>query len=893
MSNLTPGAASAIATEAGSFALADRTLLSAATGRTPGAPAPDLVAALAGTAARRREHRAVEASDASLSYADLERLSNRLANRLLSLGVGRDACVGVSLPRGAGELVALLATAKAGGAYVPLDPAHPTDRLRLILEDAAPQVMIVHPSSPLAEGIDARAVIVLDDLLRATEGFSATAPPLSYHPDQLAYVLFTSGSTGRPKGVEISRGAFANFLRSMTVAPGLAETDRLLAVSTTSFDIAGLELFLPLYVGATVVIADRESVVDPRRLRRRVETDEITVMQATPATWRLLLEAGWQSRIGLRMLCGGEAMSASLADRLLAGGGELWNMYGPTETTVWSTLERIDRLRDVISIGRPIDCTQIYILDDQHKLLPAGTVGELYIGGLGLARGYRGRPDLTAERFIQNPGGPPGDRIYRTGDLGRMLPDGRFECLGRIDHQVKIRGFRIELGEIESVLRQVPRVKEVLVLAEDRGGDPRLVAYWVGEAPASALVEAARRRLPAYMVPASYISLAAFPLTPNGKIDRKALPRSDVALADAATPLKGPRNDAETRMEALWREVLDLPHVGVDQDFFTLGGTSVSVVELRARIERDLGVDLPLPAFFDAPTIEKLAALLHDDARAFSPDAPIIVDLRKGDPSLEPWFCLLGVQIYHDLAKALPDRRPVVGMHVPFRHLRGLDPRPTVPVMAAGYIKHIRERQPHGPYLLAGLCYGGVVAFEAARQLEMAGEEVALVAVFDGMLPRALHIDHVGRVIANLRAVIEQPRQLVPMARKKLTELACRVPYAGPILKALTEPVSIEPIDVPIDGPEADAEIERYQSSVQPIAGRLLVLRATDQGWPDWLTSAPDLGWTGLATEVAARDLATPHLDLLKQPHVKIVADAMVAAASERARPDAASRAAG
>ncbi|HEY4188605.1 MAG TPA: amino acid adenylation domain-containing protein, partial [Polyangia bacterium] len=514
--------------------------------------------------ARRPAHHAVEAPDVTLGYGELERLSNQLAHRLRSLGVGPDSCVGISLPRGAAELIAMLATAKAGGAYVPLDPSHPLDRLRLIVEDAAPQVMIVHSSSPLAAtpplaGTTASAnVIELDDLDRATAGFATTPPAVSYHPAQLAYVLFTSGSTGRPKGVEISRGAFANFLRSMAHEPGLTENDRLLAVSTTSFDIAGLELFLPLYVGATVIIADRPTVLDPRRLRQRLEADGITMMQATPATWRLLLEAGWQGHDKLRMLCGGEAMSAALADRLLPCGSELWNMYGPTETTVWSSLQRIAPGYELITIGKPIDRTQIYVLDAERRQVPRGEIGELYIGGQGLARGYRQRSELTAERFIQNPHGPVGDLIYRTGDLGRLLPDDCFECLGRIDHQVKIRGFRIELGEIESVLRQVPGVKEVLVDAEKlEDGDPALCAYWVGEATRDALIENARRRLPAYMVPSGYVHLEVFPLNTNGKIDRKALPRPEASPQDVGA-LKRPRNDGETRIAALWKQVLGL-----------------------------------------------------------------------------------------------------------------------------------------------------------------------------------------------------------------------------------------------------------------------------------------------------------------------------------------------
>src|SRR3569623_1094927 len=621
--------------------------LSAAFGRQPPRAAPDFLDVVAQTAARRSQHVAVEGPDARLSYAELDRLSNQLAHRLLGMGVARDQCVGISMPRGAAELIAMLAVSKAGGAYVPLDPSHPLDRLRLILEDAAPQALLVHSTSPVAAlATKARNVVMLDDLRAATAGQDGSAPPVGRDPAQLAYVLFTSGSTGRPKGVEISRGAFANFLRSMAQQPGLDEGDRLLAVSTTSFDIAGLELFLPLYVGGTVVIADRPTAMDPRRLRARLESEGITLMQATPTTWRLLLEAGWQGHPGLRMLCGGEAMNRTLADRLLAGGGELWNMYGPTEPTVWSTLQRIRGGEDRISIGEPVDLTQVYVLDDAQQQVPRGEIGELYIGGEGLARGYRGRPELTAERFLQNPAGPPGDRIYRTGDLGRMAEDGTLECLGRIDHQVKIRGFRIELGEIETALRKVSGGKEVRVVAEETGGDPRLCAYWTGPAGGTALIEAARRSLPAYMVPSSYVPLPAFPLNPNGKIDRAKLPRSgDLSDLDMQT-LKLPRNDAETRLAAIWSSVLGRERIGVDQDFFAIGGTSVLAVETCVRIEQETTVEVPLATFFESPTIEGLALYLSRARGEMAPHRPIVVDLRRTDTQREPLFCLLGDHLY-------------------------------------------------------------------------------------------------------------------------------------------------------------------------------------------------------------------------------------------------------
>ncbi len=866
--------------------------LAAARGRDPGTDAPDFVELISESAARRPDHPAVEGPDATLTYAELDRLSNQLARRLVAAGVGRDGCVGISLPRGAGELVAMLATSKAGGAYVPLDPSHPVDRLQVVLEDAAPQVLVAHPSSPLAGSTKASNLIVLDDLARVTEGYDPAPPVVSHDPAQLAYILFTSGSTGRPKGVEVPRGAFSNFLRAMAHEPGLSEAERLLAVSTTSFDIAGLELFLPLYVGATTVIADRATVMDPRLLRRRLEADDITFMQATPATWRLLLEAGWKGHQKLRMLCGGEALSSALADRLLASGGELWNMYGPTETTVWSSLQRIRPGYQRISIGKPIDRTQIYALDEQRRPVASEAVGELYIGGHGLARGYRGRPDLTAERFVQNPGGPAGDRIYRTGDLGRMSADGTFECLGRIDHQVKIRGYRIELGEIESVLRGVKDVREVLVVADDQEGDPKLSAYWVGKAERAALVGAVRRALPPYMVPSIYVRLESFPLTPNGKIDRKSLPRGAAEPLEAAEQ-KRPRDDTETRLEAIWCQVLGVDRVGVDEDFFTLGGTSVLAVQTCVQIEKETGVEIPLASFFASPTIELLAPYVARVHEASSPDAPIVVDLRRSGGGRAPLYCLLGVNLYRELALALTEERPVVGMHLPFRHFRGSGARPTVAEMASGYLALIRRRQAHGPYHLAGLCFGGVVAFEVARQLEAQGEEVGMVAVLDGALPGGIETNPLRNLAEYLRFALKRPESIGPVVRKNLAKLRARwrpTPSTAP-----ARPLS--PVEVEIDGSEADAEVARFASTITAIRGQLLIFRALVQPLPSWTSFAPHLGWQGRSERLVTCDVAASHLGLLKAPHVRVVAkvltEAMVADASAREQLDARTAASG
>jgi amino acid adenylation domain-containing protein len=854
-----------------------RDVLAAAQGADPGPVRTDLVDVIADQARRCASRTAVIGPDARLGYAELDELSNRLARRLRSLGVVRESRVGVAVPRGARELLALLATLKAGGAYVPVDPTHPVDRVRVILEDAAPEVLVAPSDSPLREAVPpGTKLLPLDDLAEATEGFDAAPIGEDVAPGQTAYILFTSGSTGRPKGVEVPRGAFTNFLRSMAHTPGLGEGDRLLAVTTTTFDIAGLELFLPLWVGATVAIADRDTSADPRLLRARLESEPFTVMQATPATWRLLVDAGWQGDGRLRMFIGGEPLNPELQAKLLARGGELWNLYGPTETTVWSTVERIQP-EARITIGKPIDRTQVYVLDPALQPVPAGVVGEIWIGGDGVARGYRGRPDLTAERFVADPFGAPGGRIYRTGDLGRLLDDGRFECLGRIDHQVKIRGFRIELGEIESVLRSAPGVKDAVVVADKQGaGDPRLVAYWVGAAERQALLEQARGKLPSYMVPQAYLHLDAFPLTTSGKVDRKSLPRPEAGGETGSAESRRPASEAEIRVAAVFRDVLGVPAVGVDDDFFALGGSSVLVIEARARLEKEFGVELPLRVFFETPTVSAIVPQLD---RPGAVNQPFAVTLKRGRSDVPPLLCVVGIDQYQDVALALPGARPVVGLHVPVRYDPSREPYPAIEEVARQYVELVRREQPKGPYHLAGLCFGGVVAFEAARQLEAQGERVDLVAVLDWALPNARKLDLVGWVRAKLRKGIAW-RGLAERLAERLRALGERVRRRRP---QGPEAAPAGPIDLPIGGPAASVELKRYAGALGHLKSHLLVVKALHRPKPDWLRLTEDYGWAGHAERVTVEDVDSGHLELVRDPKAREVAAVLAKALGDGA----------
>ncbi|WP_173055489.1 non-ribosomal peptide synthetase [Phytohabitans houttuyneae] len=543
-----------------------------------------------------------------MTYRELVEQASRLSWELREFGVGPESIVALCLDRGVDMVVAMLAVWQAGAAYLPLDPDYPTDRLTYTLADSGASVLLRHAH---VFDSDTVATVTLDDpQVRARiASRPATLLDMPSSGDRLAYVIYTSGSTGRPKGVQITHRNLVNFLVGMAQRPGLSSSDVLLAVTTLSFDIAGLELLLPLLVGARVVVADRDTARTPDVLAGEIVHRGVTVMQATPATWQMLVDGGWTGVPGLRVLCGGEALPATLAEALLARTGGVWNMYGPTETTIWSTCQPLEHGGPIL-LGTPIANTQVYVLDAHLKPVPAGVAGELFIGGDGVARGYRGRAGLTAERFVADPFAGGGARLYRTGDLVRWTTGGELVFLGRIDHQVKIRGFRIELGEIETVLLAHPGVVRAAVLArEDTPGDKRLVAYVVGDGLVEQELKAfAGQRLPDYMVPAAVMVLPEFPLTPNGKLDRKALPVPEYTVGAG----RAPSNVREELLCAAFAQVLGVDGVGVDDSFFVLGGHSLLAVRLISRIRAVLGVELPLRVLFEAPTVAGLAARLTE-----------------------------------------------------------------------------------------------------------------------------------------------------------------------------------------------------------------------------------------------------------------------------------------
>ena len=717
---------------------------------------------------------AAECDGRSLTSSELNGRANRLANYLVKSGVEPGSFVGVHLDRSLDLIVALLGVLKAGAAYVPLDPSFPPDRLACMMEDGHVSTVVTCASLSAQLRHSGRSAICLDTERERIQREDAANPNIRLSAKNLAYSIYTSGSTGKPKGVMIEHRSVVNLLLSMQKEPGFTEHDVLLAVTTVSFDIAALELFLPLITGAKVVMARKDEVVDGRLLLKLIERSGVTTLQATPGTWKLLIDAGWRSTPRLRMLCGGESLPRDLANKMLDRGGELWNMYGPTETTVWSSVQKIAPGNGPVFIGPPIANTQFYIVDAKMRLVPIGVPGELLIGGDGLSRGYLNRPELTAERFTENPFFNSGGRVYRTGDLARFRENGTIEFLGRLDSQVKVRGFRIELGEIEHCLVQHEGVHDAVVVTSDEGnGDKRLVACFIPAAGAvvtvNGLREFLRAKLPAYMIPSFFVEMQTFPLTPNGKIDRKKLPEPGISRLESslgyATPqgeleiqLAGrpcanyrnscaaretehvpPRDDLEAKLTGIWEQVLGVHPIGVKDNFFDLGGHSLALVRLFARIEKELktrtfGRQQLLPAvIFRAPTVEELAQVLRQEEGDRS--LPSLVPIQPHGSST-PFFWIHGDWSNAFLSDYLGPDQPLFGLEHQSQDGKAAE-YTRVETIAEHYLRQIRHVQAQGPYLLGGFSFGGVVAFEIAQRLKAQGQTVSLLVMLDSPFPGA------------------------------------------------------------------------------------------------------------------------------------------------------------
>jgi amino acid adenylation domain-containing protein len=818
---------------------------------------------------------AIVQGSSALTYRQLDQRSNAVAHVLVRAGVAPDSLVGLSVDRRPDMLVVLLGILKAGAAYVPLDPGLPAARLAYMIGDAKPAVVVSDAAMASDAPAGARHLRIGHDLDLRDE---ADAPPeIPCRPEHRGYVLYTSGSTGAPKGVEISHASIANLIDAFLEQPGLGAGDRVLAHTAFSFDISIIELWLPLAAGAEIVLVPAPENRDGHALVEAIARHGVTFVTGTPSFFRVLLDAGWRDGRGVTVFCGGEPMSRPLANALLATGAVVWNIYGPTEITVWCSASRVTD-RDPIVVGRPIRNVQMHILDPSMQPVGDGEIGEVCIGGAGLARGYLNRPALTAERFVPHPlAAPPDGRLYRSGDAARMRGSD-FEIVGRLDRQVKIDGFRIEPGEIESALARHVGVSHAIVQAIDRSpGDRRLAAYIVhGSNPppeVDDLLALARAHLPAHMVPSAFVMLPRAPLTPHGKLDYDALPPPDwrrtSASASGAATVAPPRSATERRLLDIWREILGLDIIGVDENFFDSGGRSRLGAAMFARIERDFGVRLPLATLFSAPTIATLAAAIDEAAARRPVSWETVVRIRPGGRDLPIFFVHPvggNVITYRELARHIDVDVPCFGLQAV-----GLDgvrtPLTSVEKMADLYVRDVRSAQPRGPYRLCGYSFGGLVAFAMAARLRAQGADVELLALIDTNFPDGAPA--VARAHAR-SGIVRGLYASLFRARRHAASLR-RLGAAG-YVRAIA--ASREDDDVDMDSNErVRAANLRAAARYIPAAydGPVIYFRAADDRTPGDRRAS----WRLVAPAIEVVNIAGTHADLRSEPQVQVVAQVL------------------
>lgn len=689
----------------------------------------------------KKNHIAVVSGEKHITYEELNYLSGHWAARLQARGIKAGDFIGVCLNRKAELPVVLLSILKSGAAYIPLDPDFPSERLHYMVGDAPAKYIITNKELQAKLQFDTDKVIIFDDLKNESNGVEYTKSVID--DESLAYVLYTSGSTGNPKGVAVRHVSVTNLLNDLAPKMGLDREERFLSITTISFDISVLEFFMPLMHGAGLHIATKAHAMDPRWMSNYIDQKGIRFIQATPATYDLLFAGGWQGKKDLAVLCGGEALRKELATSLLSCNREVWNLYGPTETTIWSTAyfvtpQTISRQKNgILSIGKAVANTKIYIMNKQGQPCPIGVSGELWIGGEGVSAGYLNRPELNVEKFVPSPDGV--GKVYKTGDRVVMDLSGNLYFLNRFDHQVKVRGYRIELGEIETALNRCEEIQQSVVLTHPDAAGQNLLVVWFkpknSELDQEEVIQKCKKsvaqQLPEYMIPAIWISMADFPLTPNGKIDRKALPPPGHSLTVRNKAIDEETTDLQKSIIQLWEEVLQVPDIRLDDDFFQLGGHSILAVKIMVDLEKITGKKLPLAVLFSSPTIRELSLLYEqqEDEKVWNP----IVPLREGGINKALFFAhgISGnVFKYHGLGQRLRGSQPSYGLQA--YGLNGKDtPFHDMQKMAAYHIKAIRNVQPKGPYYLAGGSFGGYLAYEMAIQLKAAGEEVGFLCIFD------------------------------------------------------------------------------------------------------------------------------------------------------------------
>lgn len=848
----------------------------------------------------------------ALTYCELNHRANQVAHRLQALGVQPEVTVGICIERSLEMVVGLLGILKAGGAYVPLDPSYPSDRLAHILTDANPAaVLTLEKFRPLLDA--AIPTVCLDTDWPTISAESAENPASPATADHLAYIIYTSGSTGKPKGVLIEHRGAVNTILDINRRFAVGAVDRGLAVCSLNFDLSVYDVFGMLAAGGAIILPKPAIAPEVDEWVRLMHQEQVTLWNSAPPVMQMVAGQlqdrdraeldGATCRLpsSLRLvMLSGDWIPLTLPDliRQLKVGEtpvEIISLGGATEVSIWSILHpvgAIDPSWKSIPYGKPMANQQFYILDQQLQPVPVGEVGELFIGGDGVARGYHNRPDLNAKKFLPDPFRTTATgRLYRTGDLGRYWADGTIEFLGRIDHQVKIRGFRVELGEIEAVLAQYPNLRETAILMRDDGGEKRLVAYLVPQQGAAEqprdLLEAIRQflkaKLPNYMVPSAFVLLESLPLTPNGKLDRTALPAPDAANLDIQSAFVPPRDELEQQLVQIWQDCLEMQPIGITDNFFALGGHSLLAVRLWTHVEKTFSTTLPLATLFQAPTIQELGECLRQAKP--TTNCPSLVIIQPGEPTAakRALFCIhvlgRGLKFYRPLLRYLDPDQPIYGLST---NIAGEDfPSKSVENLAAHYVQQIRTLQPTGPYLLIGASFGGMVAFEMAQQLQAQGQSVDFLGLLDTRLPTAelsvpvvQQLEEHWRHFAHLGPgyILQKMQERGIGQTQRLTDL----------LQAQYNNLSIqfyETLGQPLPERLQDFMYEQQNTELgdayQPrkYTGKVTLFRASEESVKNVRVHiADDLGWGQFAgSELETIPVPGTHLGMLQEPNVRVL----------------------
>ena len=824
-------------------------------------------------------------NDQQWSYVELNNRSNQWADYLKTHGICPGSVVPICIDRGPEMIITILAILKLGAAFVPVDGSYPRERISYVLNDINAELIIASENNKSKlNGPPRTAIVTLDDLSRAAINRPLDNPGISTDSSRLAYVMYTSGSTGRPKGVMVEHSGILNLLISIAEKIKFNTSDKILSVTSYSFDISYLEFFLPLITGGQLILATRDVAMDGTRLMKEINTCRPTHMQATPSTWQMLVDLGWENQESVVILTGGEVITDALKEKL-AKNSIVWNMYGPTETTIWSTCKQLE-VGKKVSIGSPISNTQVCIVDKNNQPCPLMIPGEILIGGVGVARGYWKQAELTGSKFVSQPGNA-GSRFYRTGDIGRWLPDGNIEFLGRSDYQVKIRGYRVELGEIENCLQELQNISQAVVVSrENSSGNMQLAAYVVADGFDKAFTIAQLgRKLPGYMIPSSWICVPGLPLTPNGKIDRKALPPP--AITEDPDQSVDPVSKEEIALRLMWKNLLGVENISVTDSFFEVGGHSLLAVQLIASIRKEFNVDIPLAEIFSRPTIQSLASRiaarssLENSTQIHEKHVPntnsrkivgevqhpgregnFIIPVKTTGTGL-PFYGIISYNQCKILAESMPDDQP-------FYYLPPTQSG-SVEEIAAKYIRDIKLVQPKGPYVLGGFCGGGKIAVEIAQQLTASGDQMASLVLFELYAPKTLlspfsftYIKRRLRYYKNRFFSINADYSYYDVTRFIVKKSVGNV--ARPFVKAAQPKLENAPAFANYKFKPYHGKIVMFKAGIPPLEVR----EAPLMGWLDYFTG-----------EVDVISIAGGHLGIFRQPGIHKTAEKLAEVLAE------------